>query len=63
MQHRRDVVVRRTRFELRKAEEKAHILEGLKVALDHLDADHHPHTELEDAGGGAERPHDADFTL
>ncbi|HWR89453.1 MAG TPA: DNA gyrase subunit A, partial [Dissulfurispiraceae bacterium] len=37
LQHRRDVVVRRTRFELRKAEEKAHILEGLKVALDHLD--------------------------
>ncbi len=38
IQHRRDVVLRRTRFELRKAEEKAHILEGLKIALDHLDA-------------------------
>ncbi|MEW6117062.1 MAG: DNA gyrase subunit A [Nitrospirota bacterium] len=38
LQHRRDVVLRRTRFELRKAEEKAHILEGLKIALDHLDA-------------------------
>jgi len=37
LQHRRDVVLRRTRFELKKAEEKAHILEGLKVALDHLD--------------------------
>jgi len=37
IQHRRDVVLRRTRFELRKAEEKAHILEGLKIALDHLD--------------------------
>ncbi len=37
LQHRRDVVLRRTRFELRKAEEKAHILEGLKIALDHLD--------------------------
>ncbi|MDA8431939.1 MAG: DNA gyrase subunit A, partial [Nitrospiraceae bacterium] len=37
IQHRRDVVVRRTRYELRKAEEKAHILEGLKIALDHLD--------------------------
>lgn len=35
--HRHDVVVRRTRFELRKAEERAHILEGLKIALDHLD--------------------------
>lgn len=37
LQHRRDVVTRRTRFELRKAEERAHILEGLKIALDHLD--------------------------
>ena len=37
IQHRRDVVTRRTRFELRKAEEKAHILEGLKIALDHID--------------------------
>lgn len=37
LQHRRDVILRRTRFELRKAEEKAHILEGLKTALDHLD--------------------------
>jgi DNA gyrase subunit A len=36
-QHRRDVVLRRTRFELKKAEERAHILEGLKIALDHLD--------------------------
>ena len=37
LQHRRDVVLRRTRFELRKAEERAHILEGLKIALDYLD--------------------------
>ena len=37
LQHRRDVVIRRTRFELRKSEERAHILEGLKIALDHLD--------------------------
>jgi len=36
--HRREVVVRRTAFELRKAEERAHILEGLKIALDNLDA-------------------------
>jgi DNA gyrase subunit A len=34
---RRDVVVRRTQYDLRKAEERAHILEGLKIALDHLD--------------------------
>ena len=32
-----DVIVRRTKFELRKAEERAHILEGLLIALDHLD--------------------------
>lgn len=37
LSHRRDVLVRRTKFELRKAEEKAHILEGLKIALDNLD--------------------------
>ncbi len=36
--HRHEVVTRRTRFELRKAEERAHILEGLTLALDHLDA-------------------------
>jgi DNA gyrase subunit A len=34
---RRQVVVRRTQFELRQAEKRAHILEGLKIALDHLD--------------------------
>lgn len=36
--HRQDVVRRRTRFELKKAEHRAHILEGLTIALDHLDA-------------------------
>ncbi len=36
--HRRDVVTRRTVFELRKARDRAHILEGLMVALDNLDA-------------------------
>lgn len=36
--HRHDVVVRRTKFDLRKAEERAHILEGLLIALDHLDS-------------------------
>ncbi|MFC2170174.1 DNA gyrase subunit A [Acidobacteriota bacterium] len=35
--HRRDVVRRRTRFELKRAEARAHILEGLTIALDHLD--------------------------
>lgn len=36
--YRRSVVTRRTQFELRKAQERAHILEGLKIALDNLDA-------------------------
>ncbi len=36
--HRLDVIVRRTTYDLRKAEERAHILEGLLIALDHLDA-------------------------
>jgi DNA gyrase subunit A len=35
--HRRTVIYRRTAFELRKAEERAHLLEGLKIALDNLD--------------------------
>ena len=35
--HRKEVVIRRTQFELRKAEERAHILEGLKIALDNID--------------------------
>jgi DNA gyrase subunit A len=37
LEHRRDVVLRRTRYELRKAEEREHILVGYQVALDHLD--------------------------
>jgi DNA gyrase subunit A len=37
VEFRREVVRRRTEFELRKAEARAHILEGLKIALDHLD--------------------------
>jgi DNA gyrase subunit A len=36
--HRKEVIVRRTRYDLTKAEERAHILEGLKIALDNLDA-------------------------
>ena len=35
--HRREVILRRTRFELRKAEERAEVLEGYLIALDHLD--------------------------
>jgi DNA gyrase subunit A len=37
LEHRHEVVVRRTTFELNRAEERAHILEGLKIALDHID--------------------------
>jgi len=36
--HRKEIVIRRTRFDLRKAQERAHILEGLTKALDQLDA-------------------------
>jgi len=37
VEHRHEVVVRRTKFELAEAEKRAHILEGLLIALDHLD--------------------------
>jgi len=37
IEHRHEVVTRRTQFDLRKAEERAHLLEGLTIALDHLD--------------------------
>ncbi|UEG55231.1 DNA gyrase subunit A [Mucilaginibacter daejeonensis] len=37
IEHRQEVVVRRTRYELAEAEKRAHILEGLLIALDHLD--------------------------
>jgi DNA gyrase subunit A len=38
LSHRQDVIRRRTRFDLKKAEHRAHILEGLTIALDHIDA-------------------------
>jgi DNA gyrase subunit A len=38
LEHRREVITRRTVFDLRKAEDRLHILEGLKIALDNLDA-------------------------
>ena len=37
LEHQEDVVTRRTKFELEKAEARAHILEGLQIALDHID--------------------------
>ena len=36
--HQREVIIRRTKFDLNKAEERVHILEGLKIALDNIDA-------------------------
>ena len=38
VEHRHEVVVRRTKYDLRKAEERAHILEGYRIALDNIDA-------------------------
>lgn len=38
LSHRREITIRRTRYDLRKAKERAHILEGLRIALDHIDA-------------------------
>lgn len=38
VKHRHEIVVRRTKFELEQAEKRAHILEGLLIALDHIDA-------------------------
>ncbi|MER1998758.1 MAG: DNA gyrase subunit A [Lysinibacillus sp.] len=37
LEHQKEVITRRTKFELRKAEDRAHILEGLRIALDHID--------------------------
>jgi DNA gyrase subunit A len=50
VEHRHEIVVRRTQYDLRKAQDRAHILEGLTLALDHLDAvitivRHSPDTE------------------
>jgi len=38
LEHQKDVVTRRTKYDLEKAEDRAHILEGLRIALDHIDA-------------------------
>lgn len=37
LEHRREVIIRRTKYELKRAKEQAHLLEGLRIALDHLD--------------------------
>ncbi len=38
LQHQKEIIIRRTRFDLKKAESRAHIIEGLRIALDNLDA-------------------------
>ena len=38
LNHQKEIVVRRTQFDLKKARDKAHILEGLRIALDHIDS-------------------------
>ena len=38
LDHQKEVIIRRTQFDLEKAEARVHILEGLKIALDNLDA-------------------------
>jgi len=37
LEHQKEVIVRRTRYDLRKAEDRLHIVEGLKIAIDHID--------------------------
>lgn len=56
VEHRHDVVVRRTQFELRKAEERAHILEGLIIASDNID-------EVIKIIRAAQNPQEAQFNL
>jgi DNA gyrase subunit A len=55
VEHRQVVIIRRTKFELAKAEARAHILEGLKIALDHLDAIIKTIRESKDADVARER--------
>lgn len=38
LEHRREIILRRTRYDLKKSEDRAHILEGLRIALDNIDA-------------------------
>ncbi len=59
VEFRRDVVRRRIEFELKKAEARAHILEGLAIALDHLDARDRADPRLGQPAAGARRPDDA----
>ena len=60
---RREVVRRRTAFELRKAEARAHVLEGYVIALDHLDEVIALIRARQDAGRGARRPASSRFGM
>jgi len=55
VEHRREVLTRRTRYELEKAEQRAHILQGLLIALDHLDAVIQTIRQSPDVGTARER--------
>lgn len=55
IEHRCDVLTRRTRYELEQARHRAHVLEGLKIALDHLDAVIHTIRQSPDAETARER--------
>jgi DNA gyrase subunit A len=46
IKHRFEVITRRTQFDLNKAKDRAHILEGLTIALDHIDASHQNHPQI-----------------
>ena len=56
IEFRREVIVRRSRFELRKARERAHILEGFKIALDNLDAYNRHNPPVPDRRGRPQQP-------
>ena len=53
IEHRHDVIIRRTQFDLEKAQEREHILEGLKIAVDNIDEVDQDHPRVE---GHARRP-------
>ena len=44
LEHQKVVIRRRTQYDLKKAEDRAHILEGLRIALDNIDENHYPYS-------------------
>ena len=59
IEHQKDVITRRTQYELRKAEERAHILEGYVIALDNIDEVIRIIRASNDDAGGQGQPHRA----